>query len=139
MNSPSQPTLQDAKTEAERSTQPGARYALAIDLEPATVELIGWWLAGAEPRLRLDPGPGDPLDLILVEIPYPRRDDCDRLQAITATWPNVPIVLLSPTFFADTPCRGEVARRFGVAAILANPLVRDRFLGTVHDLLGSRR
>jgi hypothetical protein len=137
MDSSSQPTLQDDRIEVERSTRPGPRHALALDLEPATAELIRCWLAGADLRLQLDPGSTDSLALILVEIAYPRCADRDRLQAITATWPDVPVVLLSPTFFADTPTRGEVARRFGVAATLATPLSRDRFLDAVNELIGS--
>lgn len=139
MDHSSSPVQTDADVHTERPSQSGTRYALPIDLEPATIELIGWWLADAGSPLRLDPGPGDPLALILVEMAYPRHDACDRLRAIAADWPDVPVILLSPTFFADTPCRGEVANRLRVAATLATPLSRDRFLTTVGGLLGPTR
>ncbi len=135
----SQPARLDCDNPPERMPDRGTRYGLTIDLEPATTDLMNWWLAAAGLAVRLDPSPAGAPALILVEIAYPRHDDRDLLQGVTTTWPEIPVILLSPTFFAETPSRGEVARRFGVAATLATPLSRDRLVSTVRDLLGTPR
>jgi DNA-binding NarL/FixJ family response regulator len=129
----------DCDISSEPVTGRAMRYALAIDLEPATTDLVNWWLSSAGLQVRLEPAPAEPPALVLVELAYPRQDDRELLRVIANTWPEVPVILLSPTFFAATPCHGEMARRFGVAATMATPLCRDRLVATIRDLLGMSR
>lgn len=109
--------------------------ALLIDVEPATTELIALWLAGEGWQLRTDPKSAEPVSLIVIELAFPRQADRHRLQALAEVWPGVPVVVLSPTFFADVPAQGDVARQLGVAAVLATPVARDALVAAVRAVL----
>lgn len=112
-------------------------HALLIDVEPATTELIELWLGAEGWLLRSDARPGDAVDIIVVELAFPRRADRQRIRTLAEVWPDVPVIVLSPTFFADVPVQGDVARQLGVAAVLATPLSREALRSTVARLLAS--
>lgn len=112
-------------------------HALLIDVEPATTELIELWLGAEGWLLRSDARPGDAVDIIVVELAFPRRADRQRIRTLSEVWPDAPVIVLSPTFFADVPVQGDVARQLGVAAVLATPLSREALRSTVARLLAS--
>jgi DNA-binding response OmpR family regulator len=125
---------------------PGTRRALLIDVEPATAGLLAHWLAADHWRLEECPNPcgcgasaphaGDAEDvgLVVIEIAFPRQTMRPCVEALTAARPGVPVLVLSPTFFADVAPCGDVARQLGATAALATPLSRERLLTTVRAL-----
>jgi hypothetical protein len=110
-------------------------HALLIDVEPATTGLIELWLGADGWLLRSDARPGDAVDLVVVELAFPRRADRQRIRTLCEVWPDAPVIVLSPTFFADVPAQGDVARQLGVAAVLATPLSHEALRSTVARLL----
>jgi hypothetical protein len=114
---------------------------LLIDVEAATAGLIGHWLAGdgwlvgTEATRKVSAAA--PVALVVLEIAYPRHCTRQRIDALAAAWPGVPLLVLSPTFFAEVPPQGEVARQMGATAVLATPLTRERLVTTVRGLAAS--
>jgi CheY-like chemotaxis protein len=120
---------------------PAARpVALLVDLEPALQALLQAWLA--EIGLRTAPAdaapPGAPA-LLLIGLPYPRQGGSPHLHALTAAWPGIPAIALSPTLLAGVAARGEVARQLGVQAVLPTPVAREALLAAVRALLEPAR
>lgn len=115
---------------------------LLVDIEPALAALLGEWLGEAgvaalalrDDELAAWPGR---IDLIAVDLPFPRQRGAARVQQLVAARPGTPLLALSPTFFAGVASRGEVARQLGVAAVLATPVGRADWLGAVDRLLES--
>jgi DNA-binding NarL/FixJ family response regulator len=128
------PTTNPADTSVRA---PRPLHAQLIDVEPATTELIELWLGAEGWLLRSDAEPGDAVDIIVVELAFPRHADRQRIRTLSEVWPDAPVIVLSPTFFADVPAHGDVARQLGVAAVLATPLSRDGLRSTVARLLAS--
>ncbi len=115
-----------------------------FDLEPALAALLVEWLAesGLPARVEIADDADTmsrPPDLLVVDIPFPRQGAPERLRALAAAWPGVPVLALSPTFFAGVAARGAVARQLGVAAVLASPLAREGWLAAVGRLLEAPR
>ena len=113
---------------------------LLVDIEPALTGLLQEWLAsdGLQVREAGVAHAHEPVALILIDLPYPRRDGTRRLQQLARAWPGVPVVVLSATVFAGVAAHGEVARQLGAAAVLATPVARATLRATVRALLGAR-
>ena len=121
-----------------------AAVVLLIDLEPALAALLGEWLAGTGVQTRAlraadVPGLNAAVDLIVVDIPFPRQGASPALQQLARARPGTPILALSSTFFTGVAAGGEVARQLGVAAVLAAPVGREAWLAAVARLLEPRR
>lgn len=113
---------------------------LLVGLEPALAELLAEWLrqAGIDAGVARGEGAGAQpgrVELLVTDIAFPRQGPTPRLQALAQGWPGTPILALSPTLFAGRAGGGEVARRLGVAAVLATPVARDDWLAAVQQLL----
>jgi hypothetical protein len=134
MRSPDSSTPNAAAADTRRA-MPRPLHALLIDVEPATTELISLWLAIEGWQLHTEAKPDIPVALIVIELAFPRHGDAQRPRALSEVWPGVPIVALSPTFFADVPAQGDVARQLGASAVLATPIVRERLIATVRRLV----
>lgn len=119
---------------------PAERRALLIDVAHDTAALLALWLGADGFRVQADAQTeaeaGTPPALVFAESAYPRRGDERRLEQIRRRWPGAPVILLSPTLFANVPARGEVARTLGVAAALATPLTQARLMQTIAEVLG---
>ncbi len=112
--------------------------ALLVDVEPSLAALIAEWLAeiGVDACSDGAPPPGErAVALVVVDVPYPRREGARRLGAIAAALPDAPILALSPTFFAGVATSGSVARDLGAAGVLATPVRRDALVAAVRRLL----
>lgn len=112
---------------------------LLVDIEAAMAALIGEWLRGhGLTPLHTLPANGrlPPVALALVDLPFPRQGGTPALQALATRLPGTPVLALSPTFFTGVAADGSVARRLGVAAVLASPVARDTLLAAVDRLLG---
>jgi hypothetical protein len=110
---------------------------LTIDLERANGELIQLWLAAEGRDIEFTRDAEHGAAMVLVEIAFPRREDRQRVHALSLARPGVPVVVLSPTFFPDVPGQGRLAQDLGATAVLATPLKRDRVLAVLRDLLDA--
>lgn len=80
-------------------------------------------------------GPGEPADLIVVDLPYPRQGGVDLIRRIASRRPMTPILALSSTFFAGIECWGPVARELGVDCVLPKPASCEALARAVRRLL----
>jgi DNA-binding response OmpR family regulator len=121
---------------------PARGRALLVDVEPPLAALIAEWLA--EIRVEacceaMHAARDRAVDLVVVDLPYPRREGARRLRAIATALPDAPILALSPTFFAGVAASGSVARDLGAAAVLPAPVGRAALVAAVHRLLPPAR
>jgi CheY-like chemotaxis protein len=111
---------------------------LLLDIEPAMAELFAEWLAADGLAADTDAALAvPPAVLILIDLPYPRQGGRERLAHLRATWPGVPIVVLSPTLLPGVSPQGEVARALGAAAVLSSPVSREALRGAVLHLVAA--
>jgi CheY-like chemotaxis protein len=113
---------------------------LVADADPALFGLLEEWLAAcgctlAAASARSMPPGG--FDLILVDVPFPRRDGPQAVRTIAGAHPGTPIVVLSSNFFPGVEASGAVARALGVAAVLPKPLTREALLAAVGALCAA--
>lgn len=131
--------IDDRQPAANGLLRPPVVWLAEIEAELAA--LLAEWLAevgivalGAE-REQAWP---QRVDLVVVDIPFPRLGAPTQLQSLTLAWPNAPVLALSGTFFANVAARGAVARELGVAGVMAKPVSRDAWLSEVQRLLEPR-
>jgi len=118
--------------------------ALALDADPATLELLREWLADAGWRV-VDPAalraltPPAPVQLVLVDLAYPQRAAAAAaLQRVAQAHAGAPVLALSATFHASVDPHGELSRTLGVGAVLPKPLRRDALLRAIGTLAPTR-
>jgi CheY-like chemotaxis protein len=112
---------------------------LVQDIEPTMVDLYEAWLSLDGLRVQRDAVAGEPIALILTDLPFPRQDGATRLRQLAQSWPGVPVLALSSTFLPGVAAQGEVARQLGAAAVLAAPVARDTLRHAVAQLLQGMR
>lgn len=105
------------------------------DADPALLGLLAEWLADDADVAAFDPSDPATVDLLLVDVPFPRQAAPDALRRMIDARPGVPVLALSPTFFGGVASRGAAARQLGVAAVLAQPVARDALIAAVRELL----
>jgi CheY-like chemotaxis protein len=112
---------------------------LVVDADGPLFGLLEEWLA-ADGYVVLDElalhrsGDGS-VDLVIVDVPFPRQAGVDWIRRIAARHPMAPILALSSTFIAGIECCGPVARALGVACVLPNPCSRDALLRIARRLI----
>jgi CheY-like chemotaxis protein len=113
----------------------GSPAALVVDADPDTLVLLREWLSAAGWTV-VDAANELPMrvDLVLIDLAYPRRGDAMPLQRIASTHAGVPVLALSATFHASVEPWGEVARALGVAGVLPKPIRRDALVAAVRHL-----
>ena len=120
---------------------PPSPRVLLLDLEPALGGLVAEWLAAlgiaTVAATAVSPESLRPAALAIVDVAFPRQDGAPRLQALTKALPGMPLLALSPTFFAGVAGSATVARRLGVAEVLPTPVRRDDLIAAVRRLLPS--
>lgn len=129
-----------ASTEAAAAHPP--RRVLLVDVDCGLIELVEAWLAAegfavaqAGSCMAQASDPVGRVDLVILEVPFPRQGGVDCARRIGSRFPGVPILALSSTFFAGVESDGPVARALGVHGVLAKPLSRDWLMRAVHRLL----
>ena len=125
------------------SGSPVKTRVLVVDADEALFDLIEEWLAPAGHRVvaqnaanaRAKGG----VDLIVVDVPFPRQGGLGRLQRIALEHPGTPMLALSSTFFPGVGSNGAVARALGVAGVLPKPVKREALVAAVEELANSRK
>lgn len=79
------------------------------------------------------------IDIVIVDVPFPRQGGLTVLERIRAEYPAVPVVALSAHFFGGTESNGSLARALGVARVLPKPVTRDTMLNALDQLLAGPR
>lgn len=127
---------------------PPARRILVIEEDSAVNDLLAAWLEdvghavvrenaadiGAADAAAAS-APGEPVDLVVLDIPDPRRHGVDWVRRVAQRHPMTPLLALSCSLLAGVDCSGTVARRLGVGAVLPKPVSRERLLAQVDALL----
>ena len=108
---------------------------LLVDADPALRGLLEEWL---HPHGHRVVESGGAADLVVVDIPYPRRDGLEVLQRVAREHPRAPRLVLSSGFFPGIDCGGAVAQSLGVAGVLPKPLTREALLAAVQRLTGGQ-
>lgn len=109
---------------------------MLADIDPVFEPLIVQWLRDEGLQVFTDsPTLLQQVDLLLVDLPFPRQGASPRLRQLASAHPGTPVLALSPTLFAGVAPRGEVARQLGVAAVLPMPVTRDGLLAAVRGVL----
>lgn len=128
---------------------------LLVDIDPVLRGLLQEWLGEAGYR-PLDlaalegaaPGASgahkaceahETCDLVLVNLPLPRRGGLDVLDRIERLLPGVPVLALSSNFFPGVAADGAVARALRVAGVLPLPATREQLLAQVRRLACRER
>ena len=102
--------------------------------------LLEEWLRGLGCQV-VDPSSGcaaataPEVDLVIVDLPFPRQGGVDLVKRITSRHPATPIVALSSNFFSRIECCGPVARDLGVDCVLPKPATREAITAAVRRVL----
>jgi CheY-like chemotaxis protein len=117
---------------------PSPHHVLVLDSDALTQSMIAEWL-DADGWQVLDPasdqGAGATgLDLVVVDLPFPRAGSLDALQAVRQEYPGVPLIVISSTVFANVGCSGPCAQSLGVSGVLPKPVSREALLAAVRRL-----
>ena len=113
-----------------------ARKVLLLETDRANRSLFVEWL-DAEGWRVLDPLSADaaePLSLVVLELAFLREGGLQPLVEAKLRYPEVPIVVVSPTVFASVGCCGPCAATLGVAGVLPMPIARATLIEAVHRL-----
>ena len=108
-----------------------------IDDDPAWRGLLEQWLQGLGCDVVSAQGDGSApaVDLVIVDLPFPRQGGVDLVKRITSRHPATPIVALSSNFFSRIECCGPVARNLGVDCVLPKPATREAIAAAVRRVL----
>jgi CheY-like chemotaxis protein len=124
--------------------EPNARRVVElVDVDPALQGLLETWLRDEGIEV-VEPGAGATapnaaaaIDLVIVDVPFPRQGGVDLIRRIASRHPAAPILALSSTFFSGVECCGPVARALGVACVLPKPVTREALAAAVRRVLST--
>lgn len=101
--------------------------------------LLEQWLRAMGCEVVANPGidaaAAPAVDLVIVDLPFPRQGGVDLVKRISSRHPATPIVALSTNFFSRIECCGPVARDLGVDCVLPKPATREAIAAAVRRLL----
>src|SRR5262245_58293096 len=117
---------------------PGLRRVRLVDADCTWRDLLGQWLSTLGCTVLPEPADGDAppsADLVIVDVPFPRRGGVDLVRQIASQHPATPILALSTNFFSGIECCGPVARALGVDCVLPKPATREALATAVRLVL----
>jgi DNA-binding NarL/FixJ family response regulator len=124
---------------AARSDSTGPFRVCVIDADDAWRVLLEQWLQdlGCEvvAPARDGSAAAPAVDLVIVDLPFPRQGGVDSVKRITSRHPATPILALSSNFFSRIECCGPVARDLGVNCVLPKPATREAIAAAVRRVL----
>lgn len=85
--------------------------------------------------LPADDAPAPAVDLVVVDLPFPRQGGVDLIKRINSRHPATPILALSSSFFSRIECCGPVARDLGVDCVLPKPATREAIAAAIRRVL----
>lgn len=109
-----------------------------VDADMAWRVLLEEWLQALGCVVVGEPADGaspTPVDLVIVDLPFPRQGGVDLVKRISTGHPATPIVALSSNFFSRIDCCGPVANALGVNCVLPKPATRDAIAAAVRRVL----
>ena len=124
---------------AVRSDLKGPFRVCVIDADDAWRVLLEQWLQDLGCEVVPPAGDGNAaapsVDLVIVDLPFPRQGGVDSVKRITSRHPATPILALSSNFFSRIECCGPVARDLGVDCVLPKPATREAIAAAVRRVL----
>jgi CheY-like chemotaxis protein len=128
-----------APAPAARSDSKGPFRVCVIDGDNAWRVLLEEWLLGLGCEVVALPddaaAPAPSVDLVIVDLPFPRQGGVDLVKRITSRHPATPILALSSNFFSRIECCGPVARDLGVDCVLPKPATREAIAAAIRRVL----
>jgi CheY-like chemotaxis protein len=125
--------------EAGAAAAPHAPRVAVLNAEGPLIGLLQSWLGAEGCSVIADevdrPGPAASVDLVIVDLPFPRQGGVDFVRHIAGRHPGVPILAMSSTFFARIECCGPVAQALGVDSVVPQPASREALVQAVQRLL----
>lgn len=110
--------------------------ALIVDADAALADLLEEWIEAHGWRVdratSAEPHAGGHCDVIVLDVPYARRDGLELVRRVAERHAGTPIVALSASFFANVDCSGSIARSLGASSVLPKPLAREALLAALH-------
>lgn len=76
-----------------------------------------------------------PVDLVIVDVPFPRQGGVDLVKRVASRHPARAIVALSSNFFSRVECCGPVAQALGVNCVLAKPATQEAIAAAIRRAL----
>ena len=117
----------------------GLRRVRLVDTDNAWRGLLEQWLSALGCTVLPEPSADDPsppaVDLVIVDVPFPRRGGVDLVRRVANQHPATPILALSTNFFSGIECCGPVARALGVDCVLPKPATREALATAVRLVL----
>lgn len=122
---------------ATHSARTGPFRVCVIDDDDAWRALLEQWLQGMGCEVVPEPtGASAPMvNLVIVDLPFPRQGGVDLVKRITSRHPATPILALSSNFFSRIECCGPLARDLGVDCVLPKPATREAIAAAVRRVL----
>jgi DNA-binding NarL/FixJ family response regulator len=115
------------------------RCVRLVDTDATWRDLLGQWLSTLDctvvPEPATDDEPPPTADLVIVDVPFPRRGGVDLVRRIARQHPTTPILALSTNFFSGIECCGPLARELGVDCVLPKPATREALATAVRLVL----
>jgi CheY-like chemotaxis protein len=124
---------------ARRPACNGPFRVCVIDADDAWRALLEQWLQGMGCEVVPEPAdastPAPTVNLVIVDLPFPRQGGVDLVKRITSRHPATPILALSSNFFSRIECCGPLARDLGVDCVLPKPATREAIADAVRRVL----
>jgi CheY-like chemotaxis protein len=103
-------------------------------------ELLAEWLSEEGYSVRaVAPGDAqvpDTADLVIVDVYMPRHEGANRLRAVKATYPEMPLIAISGQFRSGLFGSCTAAAALGVRQVIAKPFTRRDLIAAVHGVIG---
>ena len=93
----------------------------------------GYSVRAAAPRDAQVPDKGD---LVIVDVYMPRHEGANRLRAVKAAYPEMPLIAISGQFRSGLVGSCIAAAALGVRQVIAKPFTRRELLTAVHAVIG---